>query len=58
MVATELIVGTTRDSEGREILSLDPMPDFVIYPDEDCVKMLKSLQQQVLVLVPVSQLLL
>ena len=46
MVATELIVGTTRDSEGREILSLDPMPDFVIYPDEDCVKMLKSLQMQ------------
>ena len=46
MVATELIVGTTRDSEGREILSLDPMPDFVNYPDEDCVKMLKSLQMQ------------
>lgn len=46
MVATELIVGTTRDSEGREILSLDPAPDFSIFPDEDCMKMLKSLKMQ------------
>ena len=44
MVATDLIVGTTRDSEGREILSLDPRPDFDVFPDEDCMKMLHSLQ--------------
>lgn len=44
MVATDLIVGTTRDSEGREILSLDPKPDFDIFPDEDCMRMLKSLK--------------
>ena len=44
MVATDLIVGTTRDNEGREILSLDPRPDFNVYPDEDCMKMLHSLQ--------------
>ncbi|MCQ2261386.1 MAG: hypothetical protein MJZ77_08370 [Bacteroidales bacterium] len=44
MVATDLIVGTTRDSEGREILDLDPKPDFVVFPDEDCMKMLKSLR--------------
>lgn len=46
MVATNLIVGTTFDSEGREILRLDPRPDFNVYPDEDCQKMLKSLQYQ------------
>ena len=44
MVATDLIVGTTHDSEGREILSLDPKPDFDIFPDEDCMKMLHSLK--------------
>ena len=46
MVATDLIVGTTRDSEGREILSLDPAPDFIVYPDKDCLQMLHSLQLQ------------
>ena len=44
MVATDLIVGTTRDSEGREILNLDPRPDFDVFPDEDCMKMLHSLK--------------
>ncbi|MBO4599796.1 MAG: hypothetical protein J5641_03555 [Bacteroidales bacterium] len=44
MVATELIVGTTRDSEGREILNLDPKPDFDVFPDEDCMAMLHSLK--------------
>lgn len=46
MVATDLIVGTTRDHEGREILSLDPRPEFDVFPDEDCMKMLKSLKLQ------------
>ena len=46
MVATNLIVGTTLDREGREILSLDPKPDFDVFPDQDCMKMLKSLQLQ------------
>lgn len=44
MVATDLIVGTTRDKEGREILDLDPAPDFSVFPDEDCMKMLHSLR--------------
>ena len=44
MVATDLIVGTTRDREGREILNLKPRPDFDVFPDEDCLKMLHSLQ--------------
>ena len=46
MVATDLIVGTTRDREGREILNLDPRPDFDVFPDEDCMKMLHSLKLQ------------
>ena len=46
MVATDLIVGTTRDSEGREILSLEPAPDFIVFPDKDCLQMLHSLQLQ------------
>ena len=44
MVATDLIVGTTRDREGREILNLDPRPDFDVFPDEDCMKMLHSMK--------------
>ena len=44
MVATDLIVGTTHDSEGREVLSLDPKPDFEVFPDEDCLRMLHSLK--------------
>ena len=46
MVATDLIIGTTRDNEGREILSLDPRPDFDVYPDDDCMRMLHSLKLQ------------
>lgn len=46
MVATDLIVGTTKDDEGREILDLDPKPDFDIFPDEDCLKLLRSLRLQ------------
>lgn len=39
------IQGMTRDEEGREILSLDPKPAFSVFPDEDCAKMVKSLQR-------------
>jgi len=46
MVATDLIDGTTEDNEGREILLLDPKPDFVVYPDEDCMRLIKSLRYQ------------
>lgn len=46
MVATNLVIGTTRDREGREILNLDPKPDFDIFPDDDCMRMLKSLKLQ------------
>lgn len=46
MVATDLIVGTTHDSEGREVLSLDPKLDVVVFPDKDCLQMLHSLKMQ------------
>lgn len=46
MVATNLIIGTTFDSEGRIILDLDPRPDFKVFPDDDCMKMLHSLELQ------------
>lgn len=40
---TVCIQGFTRDSEGREILALDPKPAFDVFPDEDCRKMVESL---------------
>ena len=46
MVATDHILGITFDDEGRETLKLDPRPDFSIFPDEDCKKMMHSLQLQ------------
>ena len=46
MVATDHIIGITFDNEGRETLKLDPAADFSIFPDEDCKKMLHSLQLQ------------
>lgn len=46
MVATRMINGITHDSEGREILDLDPKPDFVIFPDEDCMRLVRSKKYQ------------
>lgn len=42
MVATSCVKGLTHDSEGREILDLDPQPDFAIFPDDDCKKMISA----------------
>ena len=39
------IGGLTQDSEGRTIVELWPVPPFTIYPDEDCVKMIRSLKR-------------
>lgn len=39
------IIGLTKDGEGRDILDLDPKPSFMVFPDEDCQKMVKSLQR-------------
>lgn len=42
---TVCIMGLTRDEEGREIVHLDPNPPFSVFPDEDCKKMITSLQR-------------
>ncbi|MCR5822627.1 MAG: hypothetical protein K6F85_06930 [Bacteroidales bacterium] len=42
MVSMRCVEGVSKDSEGRDILKMDPSPDFVIFPDEDCLKMVQS----------------
>ncbi len=39
------IQGLTTDAEGRTILDLNPRPSFDIFPDEEGIKMVKSLQR-------------
>ena len=43
-VARKCIQGIGKDKEGREILLLEPQPDFAIFPDEDALKMVHALQ--------------
>ena len=43
-VARKSIQGIGKDKEGRDILLLEPQPDFVIFPDEDALKMVHALQ--------------
>ena len=47
MISLSCLKGIKQDSEGRDILDLDPNPEFAIFPDEDCIKMVKSHQNQV-----------
>lgn len=42
MVARRAVQGIGTDAEGREILLLEPQPDFAIFPDEDGIKMVRS----------------
>jgi len=42
MVARQAVQGLGKDADGRDILLLDPQPDFVIFPDEDGIKMVRS----------------
>lgn len=44
VVARRCVQGLGKDSEGRQILLLEPQPSFAIFPDEDAVKMVHSLQ--------------
>lgn len=39
------INGLKTSSDGRVILDLTPEPPFVIFPDDDCVKLIKSLKR-------------
>ncbi len=45
-VARSCIQGIGKDSENRDILLLDPQPDFTIFPDEDALKMVQSTRFQ------------
>lgn len=42
MVARRAVQGISKDADGRDILLLDPQPDFTIFPDEDGLKMVRS----------------
>lgn len=46
LVARENVQGIGKDAEGRDILLLEPQPDFVIFPDEDGLKMVRSRQYE------------
>jgi antitoxin component YwqK of YwqJK toxin-antitoxin module len=43
MVAVDAIQGIGKDNEGRDILLLEPQPEFAIFPDEDGLKLVKTL---------------
>ena len=44
MVARRAVQGLGKDAEERDILLLEPQPDFPIFPDEDGIKMVRSRQ--------------
>lgn len=43
---TACLQGLTKDAEGRQVLWLEPNLPFSIFPDEDCIKMIKSIQRE------------
>ncbi|MBR3529533.1 MAG: hypothetical protein IKN84_07725 [Bacteroidales bacterium] len=45
MANTSAIVRIGHDEDGRAILELDLKPPFTIFPDDDCIKMIRSLQR-------------
>lgn len=45
MVATDCVMGLKKDSENRDVLDTDPDLPIAIYPDDDCRKMVESLQR-------------
>lgn len=46
LVSLQCVQGVGKDSEGLEILLLEPQPDFDIFPDEDGLKMVRSRQYE------------
>ena len=46
LVAREYVQGVAKDGEGRDVLVMEPQPDFPIYPDEDGMKMVRSRQYE------------
>lgn len=45
MAAISSIEGIEQDPEGRDILKLSPKPPFTIFPDDECKKMVRSLNR-------------
>lgn len=45
-VARSCVQGLSKDNEGRDILLLEPQPDFTIFPDEDAIKMVQSIRYE------------
>jgi len=39
------IVDIVKDEDGRPILDLMPKPPFTVFPDEECLKMIRSLKR-------------
>ncbi|KWW31280.1 MAG: hypothetical protein AUK63_553 [bacterium P3] len=46
MIATDCVTGLKKDAEGRDVLDTDPELPVAIYPDDDCKKMVESLQRE------------
>ena len=46
LVSLSCVLGVGRDKEGRDILLLEPQPDFTIFPDEDGLKLVRSVQYE------------
>ena len=46
MVATDCVMGLKKDAEDRDVLDTEPELSFDIFPDEDCLKMIQSLQRE------------
>lgn len=46
MVARDAVQRIGTDSEGREVLLMEPQPSFSIFPDEDCRKMVNALKYE------------
>lgn len=42
LVARDAVQRIGKDNEGREVLLMEPQPDFAIFPDEDCIKMVNA----------------
>lgn len=39
------IIDITKDGDGRAILELQPKPPFTVFPDEECLKLVRSLKR-------------
>ena len=45
VVNTNNIEGIEKDDDGRDVLKLTPTPPFSIFPDDECKKMIRSINR-------------